>query len=177
MAVISEDTPLVRRYRTACKEGAIEFLYLCCVMGIALLVFNIVFGYPYLSIRTIESARQQLSMRFDWMVSICITVFLLWSIDLFFRGIFGNHQFIKRNFLEKKMTTAVCAICAYSVIIDIQIALNLIHVNGLDQLWLDLDRIIIVYFLLEFLTGIFSGIIIRFAFGFISETLVPSTRL
>jgi hypothetical protein len=146
-------------------------------MGAALLVFNLMFGYPYLNIRTIESARQQLSTTFDWMVAICIVVFLFWAIDLFFRGIFGNHNLIKRNFLEKKMTTAVCAICAYSVITDIQIAINLINANGIDRLWLDLDRIILIYFLLEFLTGVFSGIIIRFAFGFISEILVPSTRL
>jgi sorbitol-specific phosphotransferase system component IIC len=173
---VSENTPLARRYRTACKEGAIEFLYLCCVMGLALFVYSTLFGQPYLNIRTIESARNQISTTFSWMISICIVVFLFWAFDLFFRGVFGDHRFIKRNFLEKKMTTSVCAICAYSVTIDAQIAINLIHANGFDAFLIELDRITIFYILTEILIGFFSGIITRFAFGFISETLVPSTR-
>ncbi|MFY7778039.1 MAG: hypothetical protein ACOVQ8_07150 [Elstera sp.] len=173
---MTEDTLLTRRYRTACKEGAIEFLYLCCVMGLALFVFSTLFGHPYLNIRTIESARNQISTTFNWMISICIVVFLFWALDLFFRGIFGDHRFIKRNFLEKKMTTSVCAICAYSVTIDAQIAINLIRANGFDAFLIDLDKTTIFYISMEFLTGFFSGIITRFAFGFMSETLVPSTR-
>jgi sorbitol-specific phosphotransferase system component IIC len=74
------------------------------------------------------------------------------------------------------MTTSVCAICAYSVTIDAQIAINLIHANGFDAFLIELDRITIFYILIEILIGFFSGIITRFAFGFISETLVPSTR-
>ena len=173
---MTEDTPLARRYRTACKEGAIEFLYLCCVMGLALFVFSTLFGQPYLNIRTIDSARSQISITFSWMISICIVVFLFWAFDLFFRGIFGDHHFIKRNFLEKKMTTSVCAICAYSVTIDFQIALNVINTNGFDVFFIELDKITIFYVLMECLIGFFSGIITRFAFGFISETLVPSIR-